>query len=62
MTGLVAQVASYSSSTLEFTELLRAVHSFTIVCENRLHASGLDFIDLWSGQVIRTPDSGHLDG
>uniref|UniRef100_A0A3P8T6V7 mRNA m(6)A methyltransferase n=1 Tax=Amphiprion percula TaxID=161767 RepID=A0A3P8T6V7_AMPPE len=32
--GFAAQVASYHSSTLEFTELLRATHSFTNVCKN----------------------------
>uniref|UniRef100_A0A8C5R0U7 Uncharacterized protein n=1 Tax=Leptobrachium leishanense TaxID=445787 RepID=A0A8C5R0U7_9ANUR len=37
-TGFVAQVASYHSSTLEFTELLRATHFFTNVCKNSLHA------------------------
>ena len=37
-TGFVAQVASYDSSTLEFTELLRAAHSFTNVLFHSLHA------------------------
>lgn len=35
-TGLVAQVTFYYSSTLEFTELPRATHSFTNVCKNSL--------------------------
>ena len=37
-TGFVAQVASYHSTMLEFTELLRVTHSFTNVCRNSLHA------------------------
>ncbi|CAI9544220.1 unnamed protein product [Staurois parvus] len=32
MHGFIAQVATYHSTTLEFTELLRATHSFTDVC------------------------------
>ncbi|CAI9572042.1 unnamed protein product, partial [Staurois parvus] len=44
MDGLIAQVATYHSTTLEFTELLRVTHSFTNVCRNSLHALVLDFI------------------
>ena len=47
MTGLVAQLASYHSTMLEFTELLRATHSFKNVCRNSLHAEVLAFIHLW---------------
>ncbi|MCJ8736164.1 hypothetical protein PDJAM_G00255780 [Pangasius djambal] len=38
MEQAVKKVASYDISTLEFTELLRAAHSFTNVCKNSLHA------------------------
>ena len=41
MTGLVAQMASYHGTTLELTELLRAIHSFTDVCRSSLHALNL---------------------
>ena len=47
MTGLVAQVASYHSTTLEFTGLLRVTFSSTNVCRNSLHAQVLPFIHLW---------------
>jgi len=43
MTGLVALVASYHSTMLEFTEILRATHSFTNVCRSNLHAEVLEF-------------------
>ncbi|CAI9613169.1 unnamed protein product [Staurois parvus] len=33
-----ALVATYNSTTLEFTELLRATYSFTNVCRSSLHA------------------------
>ncbi|CAI9604570.1 unnamed protein product [Staurois parvus] len=36
--GLIAQVEPYHSITLEFTELLRATHSFSNVCRSSLHA------------------------
>lgn len=34
--GLVATVASYYSTTLEFTELFRMTHSFTNMCKVKL--------------------------
>jgi len=34
MNGLLAQVATYHGTTLEFTELLRVTHSFTNVCRS----------------------------
>ncbi|CAI9567970.1 unnamed protein product, partial [Staurois parvus] len=46
MDGLIAQVATYHGTRLEFTELLRAIHSFTNVCRSSLHAQVLDFIHL----------------
>ncbi|CAI9532383.1 unnamed protein product [Staurois parvus] len=38
MDGLTAQVATYHSTTFEFTDLLRATHSFTNVYRSSLHA------------------------
>ncbi|CAI9616025.1 unnamed protein product [Staurois parvus] len=38
MGGLIAQVATFHCTTLEFTELLRATHSFTNVCRSSLRA------------------------
>ena len=59
-TGLVIQVAS--STTLEFTELLRATHSFTNVCRNTLHALGACFHTPVAMEVTGTPDFNYLDG
>ena len=56
MTGLVAQVASYHSTTLEFTELLRATHSFTNVCRNSSACLGARFYTPVAMEVIGTPD------
>lgn len=36
--NFVAQVTSCHGTTLELTELLRAIHSLTIVCRNSLQA------------------------
>ncbi|CAI9616399.1 unnamed protein product [Staurois parvus] len=46
MDGLIAQVTTYHGTTLEFTELLRASHSFTNVCRSSLHIQVLNFMHL----------------
>ncbi|CAI9550660.1 unnamed protein product [Staurois parvus] len=44
--GLIAQVVTYHSITLEFTELC-VTHFFTNVCRSSLHSWVLDIIHLW---------------
>ena len=55
MTGL-------HGTTLESTELLRAIRSFTDVCRSSLHAEVLGFIHLEAMEVIGTPEFNYLDG
>ncbi|CAI9572041.1 unnamed protein product [Staurois parvus] len=51
MDGLIAQVATYHGTMFEFTELLRATHSFTNVCRSSLPVAM---------EVIGTPESKEL--
>ncbi|CAI9562844.1 unnamed protein product, partial [Staurois parvus] len=53
MDGLIAQVTTYHSTTLEFTQLLRATRSFTNVCRSSLPVAM---------EVIGTPESNYLEG
>ncbi|CAI9588056.1 unnamed protein product [Staurois parvus] len=62
MDGLIAQVATYHDTPLEFIELLRATHSFTNVCRSSLHAEVLDFLTPVAMEVIGTTGSNDLVG
>lgn len=48
-------------SMLKFPDVLRAILSHFFF-QSSLHADVLHSIHMWRGQVIRTPDSNHLDG
>lgn len=56
------QVASYQSTTLDFTEPLRTTDSFTNICRSSLHAWVLDFYTPVNMEVIGTPEFNSLEG
>ncbi|CAI9608557.1 unnamed protein product [Staurois parvus] len=50
---LIAQVETYHGTMLEFTEILRATHSFTYVCRSSLPVAM---------EVVGRPESNGLEG